>query len=126
VVFQGDLVGDRVLLAHRPGAPFFAVVAGFLEAGETLEECAAREVLEETGVSVDTVRYFGSQPWPFPHQIMVAFFARYAGGEIAVDGRELDEAKFFRRDELPPLPPPLSIARRMIDAWYEGRMPVSS
>ena len=114
---------DRVLLAHRPRAPFFSLVAGFLEAGETLEECAAREVREETGISVDSVRYFGSQPWPFPHQLMVAFCARYTGGEITVDNRELDEARFFRRNELPPLPPPLSIARRMIDAWYEGRMP---
>jgi len=114
--------GDRILLARRPNAPWFALVAGFLESGETLEECAAREVLEETGLVVDSVRYFGSQPWPFPHQLMVAFFARYASGAIAVDGRELDEARFFTRAELPALPPSLSIARRMIDAWIHDRV----
>jgi NAD+ diphosphatase len=108
--------GPRVLLTHVRGRPFWALVAGFLEAGETLEQCAAREVREETGVAIDDLRYAGSQPWPFPSQLMVAFRARYAGGEIVVDGKELDAAQWFAIDALPPVPPKLSIARRMIDA----------
>jgi NAD+ diphosphatase len=109
--------GPRVLLTHVRGRPFWALVAGFLEAGETLEQCAAREVREETGVAIDDLRYAGSQPWPFPSQLMVAFRARYAGGEIAADGKELDAARWFAIDALPPVPPKLSIARRMIDAY---------
>jgi NAD+ diphosphatase len=108
--------GPRLLLTHVGDRPFWALVAGFLEPGETLEQCVAREVREETGISVDDLRYFGSQPWPFPSQVMVAFTARYAGGEIVVDRKELDEAAWFSVDALPPVPPPLSIARRMIDA----------
>jgi NAD+ diphosphatase len=108
--------GPRLLLTHVGNRPFWALVAGFLEPGETLEQCAAREVLEETGIAVDELRYFGSQPWPFPSQVMVAFTARYAGGEIVVDRKELDEAAWFSIDALPPVPPPLSIARRLIDA----------
>jgi NAD+ diphosphatase len=107
----------RILLAHRPKAPFYALIAGFVESGETLEECVAREVKEEVGLDVGEIRYFGSQPWPFPHQIMVGFFARYTGGTIAVDGKELDEANWYEKDALPPLPPPISIARKLIDAW---------
>jgi NAD+ diphosphatase len=108
--------GPRLLLTHVGNRPFWALVAGFLEPGETLEQCAAREVREETGIAVDDLRYFGSQPWPFPSQVMVGFIARHAGGEIAVDRKELDEAGWFPVDALPPVPPPLSIARRMIDA----------
>jgi NAD+ diphosphatase len=111
---------SRLLLTHVGNRPFWALVAGFLEAGETLEECAAREVREETRVAIDDIRYFGSQPWPFPSQVMVAFIARYAGGEVAVDRKELDEARWFPVGELPPIPPPLSIARRMIDAYVGG------
>jgi NAD+ diphosphatase len=99
--------------------PWYALVAGFLEPGETLEECAAREVREETGIVVDDVRYFGSQPWPFPHQVMVGFWARHAGGEIVIAKSELEDARWFEVDALPPLPPPISIARRMIDAWVK-------
>jgi NAD+ diphosphatase len=107
--------GPRLLLTHVGNRPFWALVAGFLEPGETLEQCVAREVREETGIEVDDLRYFGSQPWPFPSQVMVGYCARYAGGAIVVDRRELDEAAWFGVDALPPLPPPLSIARRMID-----------
>jgi NAD+ diphosphatase len=110
----------RILLAHRPKMPFFALIAGFVESGETLEQCVAREVAEEIGVEVGETRYFGSQPWPFPHQIMIGFFARYVRGDIKVDGKELDEARWFEKDALPPLPPPISIARKMIDAWTSG------
>lgn len=109
--------GRRILLTHKAGTPFRALVAGFVESGETLENAVRREVKEETGVDVGELRYFGSQPWPFPHQIMVGFFARYAGGEIVVDGRELDDAAWFDVDALPTLPPRGSIAGQMIEAW---------
>jgi NAD+ diphosphatase len=109
--------GSRVLLTNAGGRPFFALVAGFLETGETLEACVAREVREETGVEVSDVRYFGSQAWPFPSQVMVGFFARYAGGDIVVDRRELDHVAWYEKGALPELPPPISIARRLIDAW---------
>ncbi|MFO0613511.1 MAG: NAD(+) diphosphatase [Polyangiaceae bacterium] len=111
--------GDRVLLTRKaifPGG-FYGLVAGFLEPAETLEACAAREVLEETGVRIRDVRYFGSQPWPFPSQLMVGFTATYDGGDIVVDRTELEDARWFHRDELPKLPPPQSIARRLIEAW---------
>jgi NAD+ diphosphatase len=107
---------SRIQLTHSGNRPFWALVAGFLEPGETLEECAAREVREETGISIDGIRYFGSQVWPFPSQVMIGFDARYAGGDIVVDRTELDEARWFEQDVLPPVPPKLSIARKLIDA----------
>ena len=106
----------RLLLAHRPRMPFFSLVAGFVESGESFEETLVREVREEIGLRVGDSQYFGSQPWPFPHQIMVGFYARWTSGEIAVDGVEIDEASWFEADALPALPPPISIARAMIDA----------
>lgn len=114
--------GDRVLLTRQPGwAPGrYGLVAGFVEPAETLEQCLAREVREETGIAVDGMRYFDSQPWPFPHQLMVGFTARYAGGEIVIDHTELEDAAWFPVDALPALPPPLSIARRIIDAHVAG------
>jgi NAD+ diphosphatase len=110
--------GDRILLTRQPGWPpgRYGLVAGFVEPGETLEQALAREVREETGIGVDDVRYVGSQSWPFPHQLMVGFTARHAGGEIVVDRTELEDAAWFPVDALPTLPPPLSIARRIIDA----------
>jgi NAD+ diphosphatase len=114
--------GDRVLLSHKPGwGPMRSIIAGFVEPGESLEECLVREAREEVGVEVDEIRYFSSQPWPFPHQLMVGFFARYAGGEVRPDPSELDEAAFFHVDALPQLPMPLSIARQMLDAWVRSR-----
>jgi NAD+ diphosphatase len=111
--------GDEALLAHNARAPagWFSTLAGFVEIGESLEETLVREVREEVGVDVAGIRYFGSQPWPFPHSLMVGFVADYAGGEIAVDGVEILEARWFRADALPPVPPPLSIARQLIDSW---------
>ncbi|NUQ79676.1 MAG: NAD(+) diphosphatase [Polyangiaceae bacterium] len=116
--------GDRVLLSHKPGwGPMHSVIAGFVEPGESLEECLAREALEEVGLEVDDIRYFGSQPWPYPHQLMVGFFARYRGGEIRIDTNELDAADWFHVDNLPQIPGPLSIARQLLDTWTASRRP---
>jgi NAD+ diphosphatase len=108
---------DRVLLARRAGLnrPFYSVLAGFVEPGETLEETVRREVFEEAGVEVDDVRYFGSQPWPFPSQLMIGFVARAKSDELHVDETELEDAGWFRGDELPPVPGPFTIARTLID-----------
>ena len=110
--------GDEILLAHgtRFPAPFYSALAGFVEPGESLESAVAREIREEVGVEVDEIRYFGSQPWPFPHSLMIGFHARYAGGEIRINPVEIADAKFFPKDELPLIPPPISIARALIDA----------
>jgi NAD+ diphosphatase len=111
--------GDEALLANsgRFPVPFFSTLAGFSEPGESLEDTLVREVQEEVGVKVGDVRYFGSQPWPFPNSLMIGFTAQWESGEIEVDGEEIKEAHFFRATELPMIPPRLSIARRLIDAW---------
>jgi NAD+ diphosphatase len=110
---------DRCLLARSPRfkGEFYSVLAGFAEPGETLEETVAREVREETGIEVQDIRYFGSQPWPFPDSLMIGFTARYAGGEIRVDGEEILDAHWFPYDRLPTVPPKISIARALID-WF--------
>ncbi len=109
--------GDRVLLARQPSWPKgrYSLVAGFVEAAESLEECLVREVREEVGVQVTDLTYISSQAWSFPHQLMVGYTARHSGGEIAIDPAELEDARWFSLDDLPALPPPLSIARRIID-----------
>lgn len=111
--------GPRILMTRQPRFPpgMYGLVAGFVDPGESLEACVAREAREETGIAVADIAYFGSQPWPFPHQIMIGFTARYAGGELRVDTTELEEARWFHRDALPMLPPPISIARQLVDAW---------
>lgn len=111
--------GEEALLAQngRFRGRMFSTVAGFVEPGETLEEAVRREVGEEVGVSLGDVDYFDSQPWPFPHSLMVGFVAEWESGDIEVDGEEIVEARWFRADRLPPLPPPVSIARRLIDRW---------
>lgn len=110
--------GERLLLARsphfKPGV--FSALAGFVEPGETLEQCAAREVREEVGIEIANLRYFASQPWPFPNSLMVAFFADYAGGDIVPQPGEIEAAAWFTPDALPVLPDPVSIARRLIDA----------
>ena len=113
--------GDEILLAHgtRFPAVFYSVLAGFVEPGESLEETVAREVREEVGIEVADVRYFGSQPWPFPNSLMVGFTAEYAGGELAPDPEELTDVQWFSVDDLPPVPPPLSIARWLIDDFVD-------
>ena len=107
----------RCLLARnaRTRMPFFSTLAGFVEVGETLEECVAREIREEAGIEVADVRYFGSQPWPFTGSLMVGFTARWAGGEIVEDPTEIADAGWFAPDALPVVPPPLSIARALIE-----------
>jgi NAD+ diphosphatase len=116
--------GDEVLLAKGRGfGRMFSTVAGFVEPGETLEEAVHREVAEEVGVSLGAVRYFDSQPWPFPHSLMVGFFADWADGDIRVDGDEIVDAAWFRAGALPDIPPRLSIARRLIDNWCARTAP---
>ncbi len=111
--------GKEILLAHnkRHPAGFYSVLAGFVEPGETLEDCVRREIREEVGLEVKNIRYFGSQPWPFPNSLMIAFLADYANGEIVLEKDELEDASWFSPHALPPVPPPISIARRMIDAF---------
>jgi NAD+ diphosphatase len=107
----------QILLARSPHfAPGkFSALAGFVEPGETLEEACHREVKEEVNVAIKNLHYFGSQPWPFPHSLMIAFHAEYAGGEIEIDNKEIVEAGWFGKDNLPDLPAPVSIARRLIE-----------
>lgn len=109
--------GPRILLArnHRFPAGRYSVIAGFVEAGETLEECLRREVAEETGIQVTNIRYFGNQPWPFPNSLMIGFTAEYAGGEITLGDNEIADAQWFAPDALPLVPPKISIARKLID-----------
>lgn len=111
--------GESLLMTRQARFPkgMYGLVAGFLEPGETLEACVEREVLEETGIRVRDIRYFGSQPWPFPHQMMIGFTAEYASGDLVADTTELEEARWFDRAALPMLPPPISIARKLIDDW---------
>jgi NAD+ diphosphatase len=111
--------GNEMLLgrARRFPAAIYSTLAGFVEPGETLEEAVMREVKEESGISVKNIRYFGSQPWPFPHSLMIGFTAEYAGGEIVVDDDEMVDARWFTPGDLPGLPGPISIARKLIDAF---------
>jgi len=115
--------GPELLLARAHSFPsaFYSILAGFVEPGESLEEAVAREVMEEVGVTITDLRYVASQAWPFPNSVMLGFTATYAGGEVEVDGHELVDARWFRWDDLPRIPPPPSIARRLIDAFIAER-----
>ncbi|MCB9598569.1 MAG: NAD(+) diphosphatase [Sandaracinaceae bacterium] len=119
--------GDRCLLARQPRFPpgMFSALAGFVEPGESLEECVARETLEEVGLAVRAPRYFASQPWPFPRSLMIGFVADAVTTEVKLDGEELEEARWVTRDEvLAPkgffIPPPFSLAHFLILGWARG------
>ncbi|MCX5813146.1 MAG: NAD(+) diphosphatase [Proteobacteria bacterium] len=113
---------DMVLLARakRFQGDLYSVLAGFVEPGETLEETVQREIKEEVGIDVKDIRYFGSQPWPFPDSLMIAFIASYAGGRIKIDGEEIADAGWFKAGNLPEIPGNISIARRLID-WFTAK-----
>ncbi|WP_374361031.1 NAD(+) diphosphatase [Pseudoduganella danionis] len=111
--------GDAVLLAQhaRPGAPRYTALAGFLEAGESIEEAVHREVYEEVGLRVHNLRYFGSQSWPFPHSLMIAYTADYLSGELRIDASEITDARWFGPDDAWPEPPTAtSIAAELLQA----------
>lgn len=111
--------GDSILLvrARNFRGTFHGLVAGFLEVGETLEDCVRREVREETGIEIDNISYFASQSWPYPSGLMVGFIADYVGGELKLQDDELSSGGFFTKGNLPEIPRKLSIARRLIDWW---------
>jgi len=107
-----------MLLTHKPGwGKRYSCIAGFTEPGESLEECVQREVFEEVGLEVTDMRYIGSQPWPFPHQLMVGYTARYTGGTLRLQQDELDDALWFDVDNLPDMPPLMSLAHFIIKTW---------
>jgi len=107
----------KLLLAHNARMPAkrYSVLAGFVEPGESLEHTIEREIMEEVGIGVENVRYFGSQSWPFPCSLMLGFTARWKSGELRADGVELDDAGWFAPGELPDIPPAVSISRKLID-----------
>ncbi len=125
--------GERALLGRQAVWPEgrFSTLAGFVDPGESLEDAVRREVMEEVGVEVGEVSYFGNQPWPFPQSLMVGFFARAESTEIDVDGDEIEAARWFTRDELRAgaedgtllLPRGISISRSLVEAWYGGALP---
>jgi len=109
---------DKILLARGPHFPkeMYSVLAGYLDPGETLEQCVAREVFEEVGIKVKNICYFGSQPWPFSRSLMIAFLCDWEEGEIQIDEVEIEKAGWFGKHDLPKLPPNLSISRLLIDS----------
>lgn len=117
--------GGRMLLARSPhfAAGVYSTIAGFVEPGESLEEAVAREIREEVGIEVRNVRYFSSQPWPFPNSLMIGFVADHAGGEIRIDPAEIEDARWFGPDDLPALPSKLSIARALVEDFLARHPP---
>ena len=112
--------GDQILLAHNQNFKegLYSLIAGYVEPGEALEQCVEREIWEEVGIKVKNIRYFASQPWPFPDSLMMAFIAEYESGEVAVDNYEITDANWYRADNLPNIPTTDSIAGKLI-RWYK-------
>jgi len=115
--------GDEILLARSPRfvTGVYSTLAGFVEPGESAEDCVRREVMEEVQVKVRNITYMGSQCWPFPHSMMLGFHAEYESGEIVPQADEIEDARWFRIDDLPPLPANRSIARYLIEAYLAQR-----
>lgn len=115
---------EEALLVHSASfrGDMHALVAGFVEAGENIEQCVAREIREETDLEVSDIRYIGSQSWPFPSQLMIGFTARYRSGTLRFADGELTSGGWFRRDGLPLLPTPPSLSRAIIDKWIRGEI----
>lgn len=111
--------GDDLLLVHARNfkTDFYGCVAGFVETGESLEEAVRREVMEETSLQIKNLRYFKSQPWPYPCGLMVGFFAEYESGELKLQNEELSKGGWFNKNNLPTIPEKLSLARMLIDQW---------
>lgn len=120
---EGNVVEpEKILLVHARNfrrSEMYGLVAGFLETGETLEECVRREVAEEVNLKVKNIKYFGSQPWPYPCGVMIGFTADYDGGSIELQEEELSKAGWFAKNSMPQIPDKMSIARILIDDWLE-------
>jgi NAD+ diphosphatase len=115
--------GETLLLARSPRFPKgrYSIIAGFVEPGETLEEAVERELMEEVSIKVKNISYFGSQPWPFPHSLMVGFTAEWESRDIQVDGVEIEDADWYRIDSFPEIPPSISISRRLIEDFIKRK-----
>jgi len=115
---------DEILLAHNKFFPskFYSHIAGFVDVGETLEETVKREIREEINIEVKDIQYIKSQPWPFPNSLMIGFKAHYASGKIQPDGEEIEDAKWFSKDNMPEIPNKGSLSRFLIDQWLDGEL----
>ncbi|RLV51263.1 NAD(+) diphosphatase [Nocardioides mangrovicus] len=132
-VIDGEAPHDRILMGRNPSWPpgRYSTLAGFVEPGESMEQAVRREVLEETGVRVGEVTYIGSQPWPLPASLMVGFLARAESTEVVVDGEEIEDARWFTREQVAEgsrtrellLPGGISISHALLETWFGGPLP---